>query len=130
MLTLFQFIFEAEVEGLPKVTKVNTQARRFGPVKVFVGDPWYPAVSGLIKNLNIKTIGGACPTPHGGMVSKDVPLDGGWIHILCNSGGQVGRAGCIFIHKVRAGCTGGNPIDAQMHLVSLNMNEGGRLVSK
>ena len=72
MLTLFQFIFEAKVEGLPKVTKVNNQARRFGPVKVFVGDPWYPAVSGLIKNLNIETIGGICPTPHGGMVSKSI----------------------------------------------------------
>ena len=54
-LPFFQFIFEASVEGLPKVTKVNTQARRFGPVKVFVGDPWYPAVSGLIKNLIIET---------------------------------------------------------------------------
>ena len=74
--------------------------------------------------------GGTCPSPHGGMVSKDIPLNGGWIHILCNSGGQVGRAGCIFIHKVRAGCTGGNPIDAQMHLVSLNMNEGRGFGSK
>ena len=55
MLTLFQFIFEANAEGLPKVTKVNTLARGFGPVKVFPGDPWYPAVSGLIKNLIIET---------------------------------------------------------------------------
>ena len=123
------------MEGLPKVTKVNTQARRFGPVKVFVGDAWYPAASGLIKNLHIETTaspeqGGTCPKPHGGMVSKDIPLDGGWIKILCNSGGEVGTPGCIFIHKVRAGCSGGNPIADHMNLVSLNMNEGRGLVSK
>ena len=32
--------------------------------------------------------------------------------------------GCIYIHKVRAECKGGDPIDAHMHLVSLNMNGG------
>ena len=58
------------------------------------------------------------------MVSKDIPLDGGWIIIHCNSGGEVGTPGCIFIHKVRAGCSGGNPIADHMNLVSLNMNEG------
>ena len=58
------------------------------------------------------------------MVSKDIPLDGGWIKILCNSGGKVGTPGCIFIHKVRASCSGGNPIADHMNLVSFNMNEG------
>ena len=79
--------------------------------------------------------GPTCPAPHGRMVSKDIPLNGGWIKILCRAGGgdrhrqrrkrQAGRQmGCIYIHKVRADCNGGDPIDAHMQLVSLNMNWG------
>ena len=43
------------MEGLPKVRKVNTQARRFGPVKIYAGDAWYPPVQGLIRKVKIDT---------------------------------------------------------------------------
>merc|ERR1712002_1142077 len=37
--------------------------------------------------------------PRGGkMISRDIPLDGGWININCGTGG------CITLHKVMAGC--------------------------
>ena len=43
------------MEGFPKVSKVNTQARRFGPVKIYAGDAWYPPVQGLIRKVKIDT---------------------------------------------------------------------------
>ena len=43
------------MEGLPKVTKENTEPARFGPVKVWAGSEWYPRADGQIRNLNIET---------------------------------------------------------------------------
>ena len=48
-------MFEATVEGLPKVTKENTQATRFGPVKVLAGDEWHSPIEGRIRDLKIET---------------------------------------------------------------------------
>ena len=51
----FQYMFEASVEGLPKISVENTQAQRFGPVKVLAGDDWYNPLEGQIRNLVIET---------------------------------------------------------------------------
>ena len=49
-------MFEASVEGLRKTVWLpNSQPRRFGPVKVYAGDPWYPPVQGLIRKVKIDT---------------------------------------------------------------------------
>ena len=44
-----------KVNGESVINIENNQAKQFGPVKVFVGDNWYPNVDGKIKNLNIMT---------------------------------------------------------------------------
>ena len=73
-----------------------------------------------------------CPRQHGVMRSHDIPLNGGWINILCVAAGGDRRkrqAGnmmmpCIFIHKVRADCQkNGGPIQGQMNLVSWEMDQ-------
>ena len=56
-----------------------------------------------------------CSATPGRMVSKDIPLDGGWIKIGCASDRRTNP--CIKIHKVRVACNGGNPIQTQMNLV-------------
>ena len=48
-------MFEATVEGLPKVTEENTRAARFGPVKVLAGDKWHNPIDGRIRDLKIET---------------------------------------------------------------------------
>ena len=48
-------MFEASVEGLPKISVENTQAQRFGPVQVLAGDDWYNPLEGQIRNLVIET---------------------------------------------------------------------------
>ena len=35
----------------------NTKPEVFSDVKVFAADPWYPAVNGKIRNLEISSIG-------------------------------------------------------------------------
>ena len=52
---LYQYIFEAFVEGTHTITKENSNATRFGHVKVFVGGPWYTPIQGKIRNLVIET---------------------------------------------------------------------------
>ena len=60
-----------------------------------------------------------CPTAHGKMKSADIPLEGGWINIVCSVRADCNSPKpCIFIHKVRAGCSGGAPIAEHMTLVS------------
>jgi len=53
--------------------------------------------------------------PRGGeMISRDIPLDGGWININCGTGG------CITLHKVMAGCRAG----ANKHIPKVAHCEG------
>ena len=61
----------------------------------------------------------ACPADRGVMKNADIPLEGGWINILCSArANRNPRKPCIFIHKVRAGCGWGAPIAEHMKLVS------------
>ena len=61
----------------------------------------------------------SCPTAHGAMKNADIPLEGGWINIVCSvRADRNPPKACIFIHKVRAGCSGGAPIAEHMALVS------------
>jgi hypothetical protein len=48
-------MFEASVEGMPKIRVENTQAARFGPVKVLAGNDWHNPLEGQIRNLVIET---------------------------------------------------------------------------
>merc|ERR1719369_960086 len=50
-----KYIYDVKVNGECVINIENTKAEQFGPVKVFVGDNWYPNVNGKIKNLNIFT---------------------------------------------------------------------------
>eukprot|EP00091_Calanus_sinicus_P012101 TRINITY_DN2742_c0_g1_i2.p1 TRINITY_DN2742_c0_g1~~TRINITY_DN2742_c0_g1_i2.p1 ORF type:complete len:262 (-),score=44.39 TRINITY_DN2742_c0_g1_i2:443-1228(-) len=56
-----KYMFEASVEGLPKISVENTQAAKFGPVKVLTGDDWYNPQEGQIRNLVIETKQSYCP---------------------------------------------------------------------
>ena len=51
-----------------------------------------------------------CSVDRNAMVNKDIPMDGGWINIKCST--------CITIHKVRAACGTGDPVQSHMKTVS------------
>ena len=60
-----------------------------------------------------------CPADRGAMKNADIPLEGGWINILCSVCADLNPPKpCIFIHKVRAGWGWGAPIAEHMTLVS------------
>ena len=73
-----------------------------------------------VKQRNDPKCKPTCPAGHGVMKNADIPLNGGWINILCSVGSSFRNPPkpCIFIHKVRAGCGGGAPIAKHMALVS------------
>jgi len=50
-----KYMYDLTVNCKSLVNVENTKPEKFGPVKVLVGDNWYPPVDGKIKNLNIVT---------------------------------------------------------------------------
>merc|ERR1712142_1272513 len=56
-----QFVYAVVVDGQTVHKEVNDVAAMFTDVKVYAGDPWYPAQDGKIRNLTLKTNNdGAC----------------------------------------------------------------------
>ena len=53
-----KYIYRVTVNGKQIVEKENTKPVEFHNVKVYVGDPWYPAQPGNIKDVIIKNIDG------------------------------------------------------------------------
>merc|ERR1712042_18359 len=55
------FVYTVEVDGQTVHEEINDVAAMFTDVKVYAGDPWYPAQDGKIRNLTLKTKNdGAC----------------------------------------------------------------------
>ena len=46
-----------KVNGKSEIRMPNTVPSMFTDVKVYAGDPWYPAQDGKIRNLILKTVG-------------------------------------------------------------------------
>jgi hypothetical protein len=73
-----------------------------------------------VKQRNDPTCKQTCPADHGEMKTEDIPINGGWINILCSARADRNPPNpCIFIHKVRADFSWGAPIAEHMTLVSL-----------
>jgi len=50
-----KFIYEVKVNDVSELKMENTVPSMFTNVKVYAGDPWYPAQDGKIRNLVLKT---------------------------------------------------------------------------
>lgn len=50
-----QYKFDILIDYESVYTATNTQAVQFQDVKVYSGDPWWPALDGEIRNLWIET---------------------------------------------------------------------------
>jgi len=50
-----KYMYDVKVNEESVVNVENTKPEKFGPIKVFAGDDWYPNQEGQIKNLSIVT---------------------------------------------------------------------------
>jgi len=50
-----KFVYEVKINGETVITIVNKLPQQFEAVKVYAGDPWFPAQAGKINNLKVLT---------------------------------------------------------------------------
>ena len=53
-----KYIYRIFLNGKEILQRDNTKPSDFYNVKVFVGDPWYPAQPGYVRNVKVRNIEG------------------------------------------------------------------------
>ena len=56
ILFIFQHIFSCKIDDIFYWKVLNANPMNFEDVIMYIGDPWYEAVQGLVQGLTVKTI--------------------------------------------------------------------------
>ena len=56
ILFIFQHIFSCKIDDIFYWKVLNPTPMNFEDVIMYIGDPWYEAVQGLVQGLTVKTI--------------------------------------------------------------------------